>query len=96
MRAHLVEYGVVAPKGRAHIRGLIEALDRGDGPLPAMARQVLILLARTIEGLGAQIRKIEIELLVWYRTNQVCKEAQEWAWVAEPDLLGAGFRAYWG
>lgn len=73
MRAHLAEYGVVAPKGRAHVRGLIEALDRGDGPLPAMARQVLILLARTIEGLGAQIRKIEIELLAWYRTNQVCR-----------------------
>jgi len=30
-------------------------------------------LARTIEGLGAQIRKIEIELLAWYRTNQVCR-----------------------
>ena len=73
LRAHLAEYGVVAPKGRAHVRGLIEALDRGDGPLPAMARQVLILLARTIEGLGGQIRKIEIELLAWYRTNQVCR-----------------------
>ncbi|MET3524491.1 transposase [Mesorhizobium abyssinicae] len=73
MRAHLAEYGVVAPKGRAQVRGLIEALDKGDGPLPAMARQVLILLARTIEGLGAQIRKIEIELLAWYRTNQVCR-----------------------
>ena len=55
MRAHLAEYGVVAPKGRAHVRGLIEALDKGDGPLPA------------------QIRKIEIELLAWYRTNQVCR-----------------------
>ncbi|MER8724804.1 IS110 family transposase [Mesorhizobium sp. M1027] len=73
MRAHLAEYGVVAPKARAHVRGLIEALDKGDGPLPAMARQVLILLARTIEGLGAQIREIEIELLAWYRTNQVCR-----------------------
>lgn len=26
MRAHLAEYGVVAPKGRAHVRSLIEAL----------------------------------------------------------------------
>lgn len=34
MRAHLAEYGVVAPKGRAHVRGLINC----HGPLPACAR----------------------------------------------------------
>jgi transposase len=73
MRAHLAEYGVIAPKGRAHVRELIEALDKGEGALPEMARQVLILIARTIEGLTVQIRKIEAELLAWYRTNQVCR-----------------------
>ena len=73
MRAHLAEYGVIAPKGRAHVKELIEALDKGEGALPEMARQVLILIARTIEGLTVQIRKIEAELLAWYRTNQVCR-----------------------
>ena len=73
MRAHLAEYGVIAPKGRAHVRELIEALDKGEGALPEMARQVLMLIARTIEGLTVQIRKIETELLAWYRTNQVCR-----------------------
>src|ERR1700757_317897 len=62
LRAHLAEYGVIAPKGRAHVRELIEALDKGEGALPEMARQVLMLIARTIEGLTVQIRKIETEL----------------------------------
>jgi transposase len=76
MRAHLAEYGIIAPKGRSHVRGLIEALDRGEGRLPGIARQVLILIARTIEGLSEQIRKIEIELMAWHRTNQTCRRLE--------------------
>jgi transposase len=76
MRAHLAEYGIIAPKGRAHVRALTEALDRGEGMLPAIARQVLILIARTIEGLSEQIRKIESELMAWHRTNQTCRRLE--------------------
>ncbi|RWA95067.1 MAG: IS110 family transposase [Mesorhizobium sp.] len=72
MREHLAEYGVVAPRGgpmswsnRSSRQGRWAApRDGATGSYP---------LARTIEGLGAQIRKIEIELLAWYRTNQVCR-----------------------
>jgi len=76
MRAHLAEYGIIAPKGRAHVRDLIEALDRGEGMLPVIARQVLILIARMIESLSEQIRKIEIELMAWHRTNQTCRRLE--------------------
>lgn len=76
IRAHLAEYGIIAPKGRSHVRGLIEALDRGEGGLPVIARQVLILIARMIESLSEQIRKIEIELMAWHRTNQTCRRLE--------------------
>jgi transposase len=76
MRAHLAEYGIIAPKGRAHVRDLTATLDRGEGILPVIARQVLILIARTIEGLSEQIRKIEIELMAWHRTNQTCQRLE--------------------
>jgi transposase len=76
MRAHLAEYGIIAPKGRAHVRALIEALDSGEGMLPVIARQVLILIARMIESLSEQIRKIEIELMAWHRTNQTCRRLE--------------------
>src|SRR4051794_16001481 len=38
MRAHLAEFGIVAPKGRAHVRDLIQALDSDEGMLPSTAR----------------------------------------------------------
>lgn len=76
MRAHLAEYGIIAPKGRSHVRGLIEALDSGEARLPVIARQVLILIARMIESLSEQIRKIEIELMAWHRTNQTSRRLE--------------------
>lgn len=69
MRAHLAEYGVIAPKGRAHVRELVEALASGTAPIPDLARQTLLLIADMIEGLSQQIRAIEIELMRWHRAT---------------------------
>jgi transposase len=69
MRAHLAEYGIVAPRGRAHVRDLLTVLESGAGLLPNLARQTLLLIAQMIDALSMQIRKIEIELLAWHRTN---------------------------
>jgi transposase len=69
MRAHLAEYGIIAPKGRAHVRELVKVLDKGRDLLPELARQTLLLVAAMIDGLSMQIRKIEIELLAWHRAD---------------------------
>jgi transposase len=69
MRAHLAEYGVIAPKGRAHVRELVEALASGTALVPELARQTLLLIADMIEGLSGQIRAIEIELMRWHRAT---------------------------
>ncbi|MCP4317694.1 MAG: IS110 family transposase [Hyphomicrobiales bacterium] len=76
LRAHLAEYGIVAPKGRAHVRDLVAVLDSGGGPLPDLARQTLLLIARLIEGLTEQIRKIEIELMAWHRASPACRRLE--------------------
>lgn len=76
MRAHLAEYGIVAPKGRAHVRDLVAALDSAAGLLPDLARQTLLLIARMIESLSAQIRKIEIELMAWHRATPACRRLE--------------------
>ncbi|UZW57219.1 IS110 family transposase [Sphingobium sp. JS3065] len=69
MRAHLAESGVIAPKGRAHVRELVEALASGTALVPELARQTLLLIADMIEGLSGQIRAIEIELMRWHRAT---------------------------
>jgi transposase len=73
LRAHLAEYGIIAPKGRAHVPSLIASINDGACAIPQMARQVLRLIAETIAGLSAQIRAIEAELMTWQRSHQICQ-----------------------
>lgn len=76
MRAHLAEYGVIAPKGRTHVHELVEALTSGTAPIPDLARQTLLLIAGMIDALSRQIRTIEIELLAWHRSNATCRRLE--------------------
>lgn len=76
MRAHLAEYGVIAPKGRAHVRELVEALASGTAPIPELARQTLLLIAGMIDGLSRQIRAIEVELMAWHRATAECRRLE--------------------
>lgn len=76
LRAHLAEYGIVAPKGRAHVRELVAVLDKGESLLPELARQTLLLIAGMIDGLSTQIRKIEIELMAWHRVDPICRRLE--------------------
>ncbi len=75
-RAHLAEYGIVAPKGRAHVRDLLEMLDDQTRALPELARRTLRLIAEVIETLSMQIRGIEIELLAWHRSNAISQRLE--------------------
>ena len=76
MRAHLAEYGVVAPKGIAHVRDLLAVLETTTSALPDLTRQTLLLLAQMIGTLSSQIRKIEIELLAWHRASLVSQRLE--------------------
>jgi len=76
MRAHLAEYGIVVAKGRSHTRDLVGILDRGEGMLPDLARQTLLLIAHMIAGLSEQIRKIEIQLMAWHRASPACQRLE--------------------
>jgi transposase len=76
MRAHLAEYGIVAPKGRAHVRDLLTALESRVGLLPDLAHQTLLLIAQMIAGLSEQIRKIEIQLMAWHRASAVSQRLE--------------------
>jgi transposase len=76
MRAHLAEYGVIAPKGRTHVRDLVEALSADTTPVSNLARQALVLIADMIEGLSQQIRAIEIELMAWHRSTAASRRLE--------------------
>jgi transposase len=76
LRAHLAEYGVVAPKGIAHVRDLLAVIETGAPMVPDLACQTLLLIAQMIDALSLQIRKIEVELLAWHRTSVVSQRLE--------------------
>src|SRR5262249_9633239 len=72
LRAHLAEFGMVAAQGLRNVGELIAIIrDDGDRRLPAVARQVLQVLANQIEQIEAAVAALERLLLAWHKTNPV-------------------------
>src|SRR5262249_32654808 len=72
LRAHLAEFGVIAPQGLRHVARLVAIVrDDSDTRLPALARQVLEVLAAQLEQLTTAVTAIEKELMAWHRNNPV-------------------------
>src|ERR1051326_5446412 len=72
LRAHLAEFGVVAPQGLRHVSQLIAIVrDASDRRLPDLARPVLRVLATQVELAQAAVAKVEKELIAWHRSNRL-------------------------
>src|SRR5947207_9226476 len=72
LRAHLAEFGLVAPHGLRNVGKLIAIVrDQADAWLPDLARQVLQVLAAQIEQLEAAVATIEKQLMAWHKSNPV-------------------------
>jgi transposase len=72
LRAHLAEFGVIAPHGLRNVAPLVAIVgDDSDPRLPDLARQVLGVLASQLEQLGAAVATVEKQLAAWHRKNPV-------------------------
>ena len=72
LRAHLAEFGVIAPQGLRNVARLIAIVrDDSDTRLPDLARRVLEVLASQLEQLIAAVVAIEQQLTAWHRNNPV-------------------------
>ena len=72
LRAHLAEFGVIAPQGLRNISKLIAIIrDENDARLPDLARQVLQVLATQMEQLEGAIAALEQQLMAWHKSNPV-------------------------
>jgi transposase len=72
LRAHLAEFGVIAPLGLRNVARLIAVVrDASDTRLPALARQVLEVLAAQVEQLEAAVAALEKQLMAWHKSNPV-------------------------
>jgi transposase len=72
LRAHLAEFGIVAARGLRNVGQLIAIVrDDADIRLPAVAQQVLQVLASQLEQIEAAVAALERQLLTWHKTNPV-------------------------
>ena len=72
LRAHLAEFGVIAPLGLRNVAHLIAVVrDASDARLPDLARQVLRVLAEQVEQLEAAVAALEQQLTAWHKSNPV-------------------------
>ena len=72
LRAHLAEFGVIAPQGLRNVGRLIAIVrDESDTRLPDLARRVLEVFATQLEQLAVAVAAVEKQLTAWHRDNPV-------------------------
>jgi len=74
IRAHLAEFGLVAPVGRHGVDELIAVIkDTKDHRIPDLVRTCLFALAIQLDALKQQLRILDRRLVGWHRANEVCR-----------------------
>jgi transposase len=74
IRAHLAEFGIVAPTGRNGVDELIGIVNNPeDRRIPGLVRTCLTALAIQVEALRDQIRILDRRLMGWHKTNETCR-----------------------
>ena len=74
IRAHLAEFGVVAPVGRNGVEELLDVIaDPKDNRVPEVARECLAALGRQLHMLKSQILEFDRHIMAWHRSNETSK-----------------------
>jgi transposase len=74
IRAHLAEFGIVAPVGRNGVEELLGVVaDPGDKRVPEVARACLAALGAQLRMLKAQILEFDRMINAWHRSNDTSK-----------------------
>jgi transposase len=78
IRAHLAEFGIVAPVGRNGVEQLLGiAADANDKRLPEVARACVAALGAQLRMLKAQILQFDRMIRVWHRSNEASRRLDD-------------------
>src|SRR6202163_4399716 len=74
IRAHLAEFGIVAPVGRKGVTELLRVVaDPNDKRVPEVARACLAALVDHLAGFKRKIVEFDRMILAWHRSHQTSK-----------------------
>src|SRR5712692_6640930 len=78
IRAHLAEFGIVAPVGRNGVEQLLDVVaDASDKRLPEIARACVAALGAQLRVLKAQILEFDRLIMAWHRSNETSRRLDE-------------------
>jgi transposase len=78
IRAHLAEFGIVAPVGRNGVEQLLGVVaDSNDKRLPEIARACVAALGAQLQTLKAQILQFDRLIMAWHRSNEASRRLDE-------------------
>jgi transposase len=74
LRAHCAEFGLVAAKGPANLRGLMAVVeDRADERLPALLREALVVMARALRAIEAELEALNAQVLAFHKGSETSR-----------------------
>jgi transposase len=78
IRAHLAEFGIVAPIGRRGVEELLNVVtDPNDKRVPEMARVCLVALGAQLCRIKEQILEFDRMINTWHRSNEMSRRLDE-------------------
>jgi transposase len=78
IRAHLAEFGIVAPVGRNGVAQLLDiAADANDKRLPEVARACVAALGTQLQTLKAQILEFDRMIRAWHRSSEASRRLDD-------------------
>ena len=73
LRAHMAEFGMVAPQGLSNVELLTKIVAHEQGRLPELAQQILQLVVDQLHDTMARVREIELRLTRWHRQSELSR-----------------------
>jgi transposase len=78
IRAHLAEFGIVAPIGRKGVEQLLDVVAQSeDKRIPDVARACVVALGSQLRALKAQILEFDRQIMIWHRSHETSKRLDE-------------------
>jgi transposase len=73
LRAHMAEFGIIAPQGIKRVPELVAALADEGTAIAQIAREVLTAIVAQIKNLSASIQQMEKRIVAWCCTNAAAR-----------------------
>jgi transposase len=77
IRAHFAEFGIVVGQGIRNVERLLALLGaESDNRLPALAAEMLGILAEQLREIAVRVSEVEVKLLAWHRANPASRRLE--------------------